>query len=47
VSAAVWGFIFFAETPDVFTICGMVLITVAGLLVAVRPANRVVSDQRS
>ncbi|WP_337659749.1 DMT family transporter [Anderseniella sp. Alg231-50] len=47
VSAAVWGFIFFAETPDVYTICGMVLITAAGLLVAVRPANRVVSDQRS
>ncbi|MEO9875413.1 MAG: DMT family transporter [Anderseniella sp.] len=44
VSAAVWGFIFFAETPDVFTICGMVLITAAGLLVAVRPANRVVTD---
>jgi drug/metabolite transporter (DMT)-like permease len=42
VSAAVWGFIFFAETPDIFTICGMVLITAAGLLVAVRPANRVV-----
>ncbi|MEM7636100.1 MAG: DMT family transporter [Pseudomonadota bacterium] len=40
VSAAVWGFIFFAETPDIFTICGMVLITAAGLLVAVRPANR-------
>ena len=47
VSAAIWGFLFFAETPDVFTICGMVLITAAGLLVAVRPANRVVSDQRS
>lgn len=47
VSAAIWGFIFFAETPDLFTICGMVLITAAGLLVAVRPANRVVGDQRS
>ena len=40
VSATVWGFIFFAETPDVFTICGMILITAAGLLVAVRSANR-------
>ena len=47
VSAAIWGFVFFAETPDIFTICGMVLITAAGLLVAVRPANRVVSGQRS
>lgn len=40
ISAAVWGFVFFAEAPDIFTICGMVLITLAGLLVAVRPANR-------
>jgi len=44
VSAAVWGFLFFAETPDVFTICGMILITAAGLLVAVRPANRATVD---
>lgn len=44
VSAAVWGFIFFAETPDIFTICGMVLITAAGLLVAMRPANRAVAN---
>jgi drug/metabolite transporter (DMT)-like permease len=34
VSAALWGFLFFAETPDLLTICGMVLITAAGLLVA-------------
>jgi len=47
VSAAVWGFIFFAETPDVFTICGMVLITAAGLLVAVRPANRAAVAHKS
>lgn len=39
LSAAVWGHIFFAETPDIFTACGMVLITAAGLLVAVRPAK--------
>jgi len=41
VSAALWGFIFFAETPDLFTICGMVLITMAGLLVALRPRERI------
>ena len=34
VSAALWGFIFFAERPDLLTICGMVLIALAGLLVA-------------
>jgi len=39
VSAALWGFVFFAETPDVLTICGMILITAAGLLVAT-PARR-------
>lgn len=43
VSATAWGFVFFSETPDIFTLCGMVLITAAGLLVAVRPANRVVA----
>ncbi len=36
VSAAVWGFVFFAETPSLLTIGGMVLITIAGLLVASR-----------
>ncbi|MEH6726632.1 MAG: DMT family transporter [Hyphomicrobiales bacterium] len=39
VSATLWGFVFFAEIPDVWTISGMVLITMAGLLVAV-PASR-------
>ncbi len=34
VSAALWGFVFFAEKPDVLTVCGMALITAAGLLVA-------------
>jgi len=34
VSAALWGFVFFAEVPDLTTVCGMVLITAAGLLVA-------------
>ncbi len=34
VSAALWGFVFFTEKPDAITILGMVLITMAGLLVA-------------
>lgn len=36
VSAAFWGYLLFAETPDALTICGMALITAAGLLVALR-----------
>lgn len=36
VSAAIWGFVFFAETPDGFTLTGMALITLAGLLAAGR-----------
>ncbi len=40
VSAALWGFIFFAESPDLLTIGGMILITAAGLLVAARPSRR-------
>ena len=36
VSAALWGFVLFAETPDLLTIAGMVLITAAGVLVAAR-----------
>lgn len=43
VSAAVWGFVFFAEIPDTLTICGMILITVAGLLVATLRVNNVAS----
>ena len=34
ISAALWGFVFFSETPDLLTLGGMVLITMAGLLVA-------------
>lgn len=34
VSAAFWGFVFFQEKPDLLTVGGMVLITMAGLLVA-------------
>ena len=36
ISAAFWGFLFFAEMPDLLTVGGMVLITAAGLLVAAR-----------
>ncbi|TNE35417.1 MAG: DMT family transporter [Alphaproteobacteria bacterium] len=39
VFAAVWGFVFFGEAPDRLTLCGMLLITCAGLLVAIRPAK--------
>ncbi|MCF8468508.1 MAG: DMT family transporter [Sneathiella sp.] len=46
VSAAVWGFLFFAETPDIWTICGMILITSAGLLVAV-PASKKAAPQEA
>ncbi|MEZ5932854.1 MAG: DMT family transporter [Alphaproteobacteria bacterium] len=35
VSAALWGFVFFAEQPDLLTMGGMILITLAGLLVSV------------
>lgn len=41
VSAVIWGFVFFAEAPDVLTLCGMVLITMAGLLVAVSVSRKV------
>ena len=34
ISAAIWGFVFFSETPDALTLAGMALITAAGLLVA-------------
>ena len=39
VSAALWGFVFFSEKPDLLTVGGMLLITIAGLLVAA-PASR-------
>ena len=39
ISAALWGFVFFAERPDLLTIGGMALITAAGLLV-VSPASK-------
>ena len=40
VSAALWGFVFFSEKPGPLTIGGMVLITVAGLLVAAPASKR-------
>ena len=39
LSAALWGFVFFAERPNALTLTGMALITVAGLLVAA-PSRR-------
>jgi len=41
VSAALWGYVFFAEKPGLLTIVGMILITLAGLLVAA-PRKRTV-----
>ncbi len=41
VSAAIWGMVFFADTPDALTILGMILITAAGILVAARGSSRV------
>ena len=40
ISAALWGFVFFAETPGLLTLGGMILITAAGLLVAAPPSWR-------
>ena len=40
VSAALWGFVFFSETPDLLTIGGMIAITVAGLLAATPSRKR-------
>lgn len=40
VSAAFWGFVFFAETPGLTTVAGMALITAAGLLVAAPSSRR-------
>ena len=39
VSAALWGYVIFAEKPDQLTLLGMLLITLAGILVATRPRN--------
>jgi len=37
VFAALWGFVIFAETPDAATLIGMILIALAGILVARSP----------
>jgi drug/metabolite transporter (DMT)-like permease len=37
VFAALWGFVLFSETPDTATVSGMILIAVAGILVARSP----------
>jgi len=41
VSAALWGYVFFSETPDAATTGGMILITLAGLLVAASARGKV------
>jgi len=40
VSAALWGYLFFSETPDTATVSGMILITMAGLLVTAPSSQR-------
>lgn len=40
VSAALWGFVIFSEKPDLLTVGGMILITMAGLLVAAPAAKK-------
>lgn len=39
LSAVIWGFVFFAETPGITTVLGMATITVAGILVAMPTAK--------
>jgi len=40
VSATLWGFVIFAEKPDLSTVFGMILISVAGLMVAAPSAKK-------
>lgn len=44
LSAAIWGVVFFAETPDAYTLIGMVLITIAGVIVSKQRSS--VVDQK-
>ena len=44
VSAALWGFLLFSETPDHLTVGGMILITMAGLLVAAPSAKATAAE---
>jgi len=41
ISAAIWGYVFFAETPGPLTVGGMILISLAGWLVATPSSRRV------
>ena len=43
IFAAFWGFVFFREVPDLWTVAGIVLIIAAGVLVLLRPANARIS----
>ncbi|WP_119274097.1 DMT family transporter [Taklimakanibacter deserti] len=47
VSAAFWGYVFFSERPDLLTIGGMILITVAGLAVAARSSKKATVEESS
>ncbi|MFO0991045.1 MAG: DMT family transporter [Hyphomicrobiales bacterium] len=40
ISAAIWGYVFFSETPGPLTIGGMILISLAGWLVATHSSRR-------
>ncbi len=45
VSAALWGFVFFSEKPDIYTVAGMFVITTAGLLVATSPSSKTAAEK--
>ncbi len=45
VSAAVWGFVFFSEKPGLLTVGGMILITLAGLLVAAPSSKKLPGEK--
>lgn len=40
IFATFWGFVFFAEVPDLWTLCGMVLIAAGGAAVLLVPSGR-------
>jgi len=46
VSAAIWGYLLFAETPGPLTIGGMIAITLAGLLVAAPSSKKTSLEER-
>jgi drug/metabolite transporter (DMT)-like permease len=45
VSAALWGYVFFFEKPNLFTIGGMISIMAAGLLVAAPSSKRAAAEK--